>query len=314
MKEIWVRIVSYFKKTFLYVYIVKPTRRVIEKLLWSIVVYMPTIAVLYIYRFIFGKFPDLRNPETINEKLQVLKLGKYYNNDRVTECVDKYKVKEWLINDCKIKDLKFAAVYAAFDSVETFMSFDFKKLPDKFVVKCNHGCGYNYICLNKNVLDLEDLFLKMKTYFNEEFWKLYAEYQYRFIKKKIFIEEYIEPIDHTYKLYCFDGKAKFLYISNSDSEGNVDVYLDYFDINFNHLPISLDGHLHCQEKIQKPLCWERIIEISEILAKEFPFVRVDLYESNNEIYFSEMTFFPTGGYMKLLPAGTDLEWGKYLKV
>lgn len=314
MSEFSSKMIVCLKNTVLYIYILCPIRRKLEKILWPILVYIPPITVRYMYRFIFGEFPDLKNPKTINEKLQVLKLGKYYNNNRITECVDKYKVKQLLAEEFSVKKLKFASLYAVFDSVESLMDYDFTTLPEKFVVKCNHGCGYNYLCLNKNTLDFNDLINKMKAYFNEDYWKNYAEYQYRFIKKKIFIEEYIEPINHTYKFYCFGGKVKFLYISNSDENGNVDVYLDYFDASFNHLPVSLQGHLQCQEKIVKPLCFDEMIEMAETLAREFPFVRVDLYESNGEIYFSEFTFFPTGGYMKLLPVGTDLEWGKYLKL
>lgn len=42
----------------------------------------------------FNKFLNLNNPKDINEKLQYLKFNNYYKNDIITQCVDKYRVRE----------------------------------------------------------------------------------------------------------------------------------------------------------------------------------------------------------------------------
>lgn len=49
----------------------------------------PEKSVKLAYLAKFNHLPDLKNPKTINEKLQVLKLGEYYDNPSVTECIDK---------------------------------------------------------------------------------------------------------------------------------------------------------------------------------------------------------------------------------
>ena len=48
-------------------------------------------------------------------------------------------------------------------------------------------------------------------------------------------------------------------------------------------------------EIEKPESMDDAFEIAELLAKEFPFVRVDLYIVRNRIYFGELTFTPAAG-------------------
>ena len=278
-----------------------------------LVCYFPKIAVKRQYKLCFGVFPDLKDPKTINEKLQVLKLGEYYNNRLVSDCIDKYKVKDLLVNHFKVSGLKIAQLYAVFDNVDELINAGFERYPQKFVIKCNHGSGYNLLC-DKRELDTAEIRKCLEKWFKEDYWKIFVEYQYRFIKKKIFIEEYLENIGDTYKFYCFNGHPKFFYVSNPDEHGNADAYCDYFDMNFRHLDILLYGHLHSDRLISKPTCFNRLIEIAEYIAKDFPFVRVDLYVAGNDIYFSELTFIPTGGYMKLEPPKTPSEWGDLLKL
>ena len=291
-------------------------RRCFKYTVWPVILYFfPKAAVSIYYKLLFGRFPDLRNPRSINEKLQVLKTGQYYNNPFVSDCIDKYKVKEVLAKHFKIKDLKYAALYAAFDSADELIARGFDELPEKFVIKCNHGGGYNFICSDKNSIDKAELKKILTKWMKEEYWKVYAEYQYRFIRKKVFIEEFLENIGDTYKFYCFSGTPRFLYVSNPDAEGNPDVYIDYFDSDFNHLDVSLRHHLHSTAEIKKPPQFERMLEIAGVLSAPFPFVRVDLYTvGDSEIYFSELTFLPTAGYMDLTPPEAALQWGDFLNI
>lgn len=56
----------------------------------------PTFTTRLMYLFNFQKPLHLKNPRNINEKLQNLKLGEYYDNGTITECVDKIRVREYL--------------------------------------------------------------------------------------------------------------------------------------------------------------------------------------------------------------------------
>lgn len=57
-----------------------------------------------------------------------------------------------------------------------------------------------------------------------------------------------------------------------------------------------------------------MVEIAKILSKDVPFVRVDLYEIDDNIYFSEMTFSPCGGMMPFDPQEYDELLGLYINL
>lgn len=49
-----------------------------------------------------------------------------------------------------------------------------------------------------------------------------------------------------------------------------------------------------------------------MLSKEIPFVRIDLYEIDKKVYFSEITFSPTAGMMPFAPEEYDEILGSYI--
>lgn len=273
--------------------------------------YMPALRTKQIYKRNFGRTPNLKNPQNVNEKLQYLKLNTYYNNPVVTTCIDKYKIREYL----KQKGLAhiLPELYGAYDSVD---EIPFSDLPNSFVIKCNHGCGFNILCPNKSDLDIEHSSKLLKKWLKQDHWKEYAEVQYKFIKKKIIVEQFLGNDILSYKFYCFNGIPKVLYVAANGEKGEKDKYIDFFDMNWNHLNISLAKHEHQAnfDHIEVPKNFEKMKEISHILSEDFPFVRVDLFNIEGIIYISEMTFIPTGGFMRLTPEGTADEWGSWLEI
>ena len=55
-----------------------------------------------------------------------------------------------------------------------------------------------------------------------------------------------------------------------------------------------------------------MIVLSSKLSKDLPFVRVDLYEINGEIYFSELTMYPGAGFTPFIPEEWDFKVGDFL--
>jgi hypothetical protein len=55
-----------------------------------------------------------------------------------------------------------------------------------------------------------------------------------------------------------------------------------------------------------------MIEIAEALGKDLDFVRVDLYEGEDErVYFGEMTLAPGSGLTRFDPVDYDRVFGTY---
>lgn len=274
-------------------------------------VYMPVQLTKKIYRSNFGRNPDLKNPQDINEKIQYLKLNTYYDNPTITMCVDKYKIREYIIQK-GLEDI-LPRLYGVYRSPE---EMDFEKLPQSFVIKCNHGSGFNILCPDKSKLDIENSKKLLRQWMKYDYWKEYGEVQYKFVEKRIIVEEFLGNEILTYKFYCFNGEPRTLYVSSCNENGETDFYYDYFDMEWNHLDVKLAGHEHYPdyESIAKPDDFEELKRIAHELSKDFPFVRVDLYDVEGKIYISELTFIPTGGFMRLTPEGTAEEWGKWLKL
>ena len=243
------------------------------------------------YKNIFGKEPDLENPKTFNEKLLWLKLNKYADDPLVSQCSDKYAVREY-VEKCGLGHT-LNDLIGAWDKAS---EIDWKSLPRRFAIKCNHGCGYNLICQDKSKFDTKKAAEQLDAWMEDDFWKEYAEVHYRTIPKKIICEKYLEgkgnalPVD--FKIYCFNGEPE--YIGNFIERDIVtdDILRGYFDLNWNPSPV-FKGEMQ-PELFERPKTLETMLEYARILAKPFPFVRVDFYEVDGKIYFGELTFTPTG--------------------
>lgn len=272
-----------------------------KKLLTTI---SPKLQASIRYKYANGERLNWKEPQDFNAKINVLKLGEYYNNPIVTKCIDKYLVHEWL----KEKGLEQYGTRILAGPFNKANEIDWNELPNSFVVKCNHSCGANIIVKDKRELNIRNAEKKLDTWIKTDLWRE-GETQYKFIDKKIFVEEFLGDGQELqdYRFFCFHGKAKFIYVSSEEN-----TYVDYFNLEFQSLNYTQSGHPHNPNKIIKPNNFQEMIVIAEKLAQDFPFVRVDLYNINGRIVLSEMTFIPTGGNMKIEPKEVLKEWGSWI--
>ena len=253
---------------------------------------------------------NLENPKSFNEKLQWLKL--YDRNPLYTKLVDKYKVREYISE--KIGEGYLIPLLGVWDDPE---DIDFDSLPNKFVLKCNHNSGLGMcICTDKSKIDIKKVKNELKSGLAQNYYLNGREWPYKNVSRKIICEKYMT--DETgknlrdYKFYCFDGKPKIVGIyqdRNSDKETTG----DFFDMNFEWVDLRF-GMPIALNKPQKPQKFQEMIKIAEILSEGMPEVRVDLYISNNKIYFGELTFFDGGGFDKIEPLEWDYKLGSWIKL
>lgn len=247
--------------------------------------FLPALATRLLHYKRTGRWIDLKAPKDFNEKLQWLKLNEDQSLKSI--CSDKYAVYGYIEKNYDASILnELIAVY------EKPSDIDWDRLPNRFAIKCNHGCGYNIITKNKNELDQNEVVKKLCDWLGEKFGQKSLEPHYDLIEPKIIVEKYIEnksgvlPLD--YKIYCFNGIAKLVLIC-SDRESNLK--LDFFDLKWKRLNI---GHKKNEsaEQIKKPDCFEDMVRHAEALSKPFTFVRVDFYDNDGVPVFGEMTFTP----------------------
>jgi hypothetical protein len=247
----------------------------------------------------------LKNPRTYSEKIQWLKLNG--SLERYASYADKYEVRRYVAGTIGPQYLvPLIGVWDEFDQIPL------DALPEQFVLKATHGFRYNYICRDKSSLDVASLRQSATSWLAQNFYSAGHEPQYRDIRPRLVVEEYLEDYSGElvdYKFICFDGRPQVLEVmGNRRREVTVDVY----DREWNWLPIRVSGYPSSPRPFMKPALLDEMYDVAARLAAGFPFVRVDLYFARGQVYFGELTFTPYNGLAPYKPRAFELEMGRML--
>lgn len=263
----------------------------------------------YLYRKIMKEKLNLKTPKTFNEKLQWLKL--YDRNPLYTQLVDKYEVRDY-IKDKIGEEYLIPLVGGPWDS---FDEIDFSKLPDQFVLKCTHDSGSVIICENKEIFDINEARTKLNRSLRGNFYYGGREWPYKNVKPRIVAEKFMrndesnELID--YKFYCFNGVFRFLYVSQGLQKHET-ARISFLTPEWDWAEFRRLDYAPFEKLPEKPKTYEKMKEIVQMLSEGFPFIRVDLYEIQGHVYFSELTFSPCSGFMPFEPKEWDRKVGDWL--
>ncbi len=261
------------------------------------------------YFIVFGKRLRLKNPQTYSEKLQWLKL---HEGDPIyTRMVDKAEAKKYVTEF--IGEEYIIPTYGVWNH---FDEIDFDKLPDQFVLKTTHDSGGVVICKDKKTLDKNAAKVKLEKSLKNDYYYTSKEWPYKNVVPRIIAEKYMEDESGElcdYKLFCFDGKMKALFIATDRFTSGEETKFDFFDENFNHLPFT-NGHPNATKPIKKPESFQQMKDLAEKLSQKIPHVRVDFYCTNGKIYFGELTFFHWGGFKRFEPEEWDFKFGEWFKL
>ncbi len=262
-----------------------------------------------IYKKVFGEELNLENPETFNEKLNWLKI--YDRKEIYTQMVDKFKAKQY------VKDIIGEEYIIPIIGVyKKFREIDFENLPEKFVIKSTNDSGGVVICKNKTNFDIKKAKKKINKSLKNNFYYEYREWPYKNVKPRIIIEKYVEQNLINYRVYCFNGKAKYIYmyieqeVNESKPEPKFcNIYNTKWELQNFH-----QNTLPDKKKYSKPEKLNDMIKLAEKLSRNTKFLRVDFYIDNGKILFSEMTFFPGAGLSKFYPQEVDKLLGDELQI
>lgn len=264
------------------------------------------------YRNVTGRLLDLKNPRTFNEKLNWMKL--YDRNPLKTRLADKYLVRDWVKE--RIGEDHLIPLLGVWDDFE---SIDFDALPERFVLKCNHGSGSNVIVKDKSTLDMDDARAMFQAWMSVDWAHVFGfELHYSDITKKIIAEEFIEELSgnlYDYKIHCFGGEPKFIQcIGDRDPRAHT-AHQIFYDFEWNDIGWTFEDYPRFPRQVDKPDCLNEMYDIAKALSRDFPYVRVDLYDLKGRILFGEMTFTPLSGayvYRGTFTPLKDLELGEMI--
>ena len=257
----------------------------------------------------FGYEPDLDHPKTFNEKLQWLKL--HDRRPEYTVMADKYLVRQYISE--KLGEEYLIPLLGVWDDPD---DIDFDALPDRFVLKCNHNSGLGMcICNDKSTLDIPAVRKGLRRGLRQDYYLTGREWVYKNIPRKIIAEAYMEDDSgelRDYKFMCFNGKAKCSFVC-SERFSSTGLKVTFFDRDWNVMPF--ERHYPKSEvSIPRPQNYEKMIELAEKLAEGIPFVRIDFYEVNGQIYFGEITFYPGSGFEEFTPEEWDKTLGDWIRL
>jgi len=255
----------------------------------------PRLNTQLLYHRRYGKWLDLKHPETLSQKVLWLKFNSYRNNPLVNQCVDKYAVREYIKRQgCEEILIDLLGVWTNPDDI------DFDKLPDKFVLKSNYFCHLNIIVTDKSKLDIPATRKTLHEWMHNNDHLIRSEMQYDKTPRKIIAEKFIEtedglaPVD--YKVDCCNGKPQYVLVCYARTQKSKPLFY-YFDLDGNLLKdFTLDGMKAPKDfHFKKPEVWNEMLKYAEILSAPFPYVRVDFYIEQNKVIFGELTFTPAAG-------------------
>lgn len=269
-----------------------------------------------VFREKMGKPLNLEEPKSFSEMIQWIKL--FYQDPLISKCVDKVLFKEFVSE--RIGEGYTARIYEIWERAE---DVNLREIPKQCVVKSNcssDGCNI-LLVPDKSKIDFEraekdikeNWFDRLKLHTNS-----FASYYYE-VQPKVYVEEYLKEAEDSpddYDVFCFHGKPKFIYVKTAhfDNGMNRDCYpVSFYTINWKPMNAKYRD-FPCRADLDKPPHLCEMIEISQELSKEFPFVRVDFFENSKKLYVAEFSFAPWAGLRTFEPEILDYEMGGVLDI
>jgi hypothetical protein len=165
----------------------------------------------------------------------------------------------------------------------------------------------NIIVRDKKTFDILDARKKFALWMKQNLGYHTLELHYIDIRPRIIAEPYIENSGgnlYDYKIHCFNGQPKYIhYIGERAQNTTKEVFLD---VDWNTTPFITGTYPRFIIDITKPTNLSELLHISEALAKDFTYVRVDFYVLNDGSFlFGEMTFAPGSGFYHWDPPEYD---------
>ena len=265
------------------------------------------------WEMVKGRPIDLDNPKTFDEKLQWLKL--YDHNPLYHFLADKYEAKIYasrIIGEEHI--IPTLGVYRKVSDIV------WEDLPEKFILKCTHDSGGLVVCRDRKSFDRKTAekvlakSLRHNYYFNSREW-CYKDIRPAVICERLMEDETQKKMLVDYKFFCFSGKPEFLYISVGLDDHST-ASISFFDLEGKRLPFRREDFKEIEQGFILPNNFNDMKEIASKLAEDLhnPFVRIDLYSIGGQVYFSEYTFYPNGGYLPFSPDDWDWRIGQLLSL
>lgn len=275
----------------------------IKKIIFSSIPIKTSLKIQHIIRN--GRRLDLKNPKTLTDKIQYRKI--YDNNPLLAICSDKVLAKDYVAE-------RIGSEYV----IPTL--WHGKSLPPRaqrnwarpYILKANHMSGGNTFIRPDDQVDWDAVEALADRWMKTSYRPDLFERHYDQIDRQLLVEPLIGEgcFLNDYKFHVFHGKVKFI----AAYSGRGDDPRAYITSPEWEAMDCRDYTPWPDTPPPPPSSLKQMVEIAEILGRDFCYVRVDLYENDGAPLFGEMTFMPGSGYRGFKPHSYDEHFGSFWDV
>lgn len=241
----------------------------------------------------------LRHPVTFTEKVNWRIV--YDRRPLLLPTCDKLAMKDFAVS--RVPTVRVPATLWSGTDVSDLTG---TSLPERWVLKPNHRCGL--VHFGAGATDSGELTPVVAGWLSETQAQELGEWAYSQARPLLLAEEFIgdgsqAPTD--YKFFVFDGVVRLVQVDSSRFGGHVqrlyspDWQPHDYTMNYPLGPVT-----------EPPLSYARMLDVASALGAGYDFLRVDLYDVAGEVWFGEITPYPSGGRTVLLPRAADEALGR----
>ena len=236
-----------------------------------------------------GLKANVDNPQTIDEKLMWIKL--YDRKPIYHTMIDKIEAKKFITS--VLGTNKY--IIPTLATYNTFQEIVFDKLPNQFVLKCNHDSGSYVIVRDKSKLDVRSANYRLSNALKYDYYRgQHKQWGYTNIKRKIFAEKYIDVPFLEYQVFCNNGVPVFFLVRSDLAGGGGRPFAVCYSTDWQKKDYRTKNYPDIQ--LDKPQNFDEMLRIAQCLSANTLHLRVDFYETiNGELYIGELTFYSHGG-------------------
>lgn len=239
------------------------------------------------HRLVTGRSLNIDNPVSLYDKIAYLEFCS--DTTQWSRLADKVCLRDY-VNECGLSCCpELLGVWERAEDI------DFNVLPKSFVIKTNNGSATNILVNNKDDIDAELVCAQLNQWLKYDYGYETCQPHYSRIHPLILAEEFLGDGQSDlpdYKLYCVNGHPLYIHVMTERVPNTHIVKEMILDMNWVPHPEFCWPNFVPPTPINKPTSFDKMVEYAEILARPFPFVRVDFYEVNQEPVLGEMTFTP----------------------
>lgn len=152
---------------------------------------------------------------------------------------------------------------------------------------------------------------RVKEWDPESIYRSHGEWAYSQARPGYLIERRIPTANgeppNDYRFFVFDGTTRLIQV---DTPRFNTVKRRFYTPEWSPLDVRQGGK-ELASVVPAPAALQEMLRAAETIGAPYDFMRVDLYESMDEIYFGELTPYPTGGLAAFDDYQFDLLVGSY---